>query len=247
MHVVDDDLRQDQIGALARTPARGAKVWEATVLLLDGRSLMRDCLARALAGEWSTARILAAGWERLNGGFSEAVDVCVASLDAGDGEGSIEQLARIRRALPETTIVVLSAERSVASVSRAAALGARGYFSTSDDLKVLVQGIRLVLVGGTALPVAVPSAAAAEAEMPAAPAREIEPRSGRFSVDLFTPKETDVLRCLANGKPNKIIAYELSICETTVKVHLRHIFKKIGATNRTHAALIAREMLGGES
>ena len=43
--------------------------------------------------------------------------------------------------------------------------------------------------------------------------------------------------------PNKLIAHELSICETTVKVHLRHIFRKLGTTNRTHAALLAREML----
>ena len=52
-----------------------------------------------------------------------------------------------------------------------------------------------------------------------------------------------MLRSLANGRPNKLIAYELLICETTVKVHLRHIFRKLGTTNRTHAALLAREML----
>ena len=60
---------------------------------------------------------------------------------------------------------------------------------------------------------------------------------------LFTPRELDVLRCLSVGKPNKLIAYELGMCETTVKVHLRHIFRKLGTTNRTHAALLAREML----
>ena len=67
----------------------------------------------------------------------------------------------------------------------------------------------------------------------------------RFTAELFTPKELEVLGSLANGRPNKLIAHELLICETTVKVHLRHIFRKLGTTNRTHAALLAREMLDG--
>ena len=53
----------------------------------------------------------------------------------------------------------------------------------------------------------------------------------------------EVLSGLGEGRPNKIIAYQLGICETTVKVHMRHIMRKLGATNRTHAALLAREML----
>ena len=56
-----------------------------------------------------------------------------------------------------------------------------------------------------------------------------------------------MLRSLATGRPNKLIAHELAICETTVKVHLRHIFRKLGTTNRTHAALLAREMLEGDA
>jgi DNA-binding NarL/FixJ family response regulator len=58
----------------------------------------------------------------------------------------------------------------------------------------------------------------------------------------LTPKETEILRRLKDGKPNKIIAYELDICESTVKVHMRQIMRKLSATNRTQAALIARQM-----
>jgi hypothetical protein len=52
-----------------------------------------------------------------------------------------------------------------------------------------------------------------------------------------------VVRALAAGRPNKLIAHGLDMCETTVKVHLRHVFRKLGCTNRTQAALLAREML----
>jgi DNA-binding NarL/FixJ family response regulator len=152
-------------------------------------------------------------------------------------------LERVRASFPRAGLVVLSDDGRYAAVARAASQGARGYFSTSVDLRVLVQGIRLVLVGGTAMPVAV----AAEAERAAPTVREpsTDTAVSRFSAGLFTPKEMEVLRSLATGRPNKLIAHELAICETTVKVHLRHIFRKLGTTNRTHAALLAREMLDG--
>ena len=94
-------------------------------------------------------------------------------------------------------------------------------------------------MGGTAMPVAV-------RHMTLARPREAAPTGrSQFSAELFTPKELEVLRSLATGRPNKLIAHELAICETTVKVHLRHIFRKLGTTNRTHAALLALDMLDG--
>jgi DNA-binding NarL/FixJ family response regulator len=216
----------------------------ATVLLVDGRPLVRECLARALRAEWPSARIAAAGWDGLeDAAAGHAVDVCLVSPD-GSGGGAEERaglLARVRAAFPGAALVVLSDDHRPASVARAAGHGARGCFSTSADLRVLVQGLRLVLAGGTAMPVAV----AAGPERAAPIAREPSPDAAvsGFSAGLFTPKEMEVLRSLVGGRPNKLIARELAVCETTVKVHLLHIFRKLGATNRTQAALLAREML----
>jgi DNA-binding NarL/FixJ family response regulator len=215
-------------------PAPHSDTAAATVLLIDGRPLVRECLCRGMAAEWPAARILATGWEGLADlAASARVDLCLVSLAGG---GSLE---RARAVFAEAALVALGDDEAYATVAAAAASGARGFFSTAVDLAVLVQGLRLVLMGGTAMPVAVGTAA---------PARVREPvRSGhsRFSAELFTPKELEVLRSLATGRPNKLIAHELAICETTVKVHLRHIFRKLGTTNRTHAALLAREMLEG--
>jgi DNA-binding NarL/FixJ family response regulator len=214
---------------------------EAEILLVDGRPLVRQCLAGALEAAWPAARVAATGWDQLDRGFhGREADVCLASLDGSASGPDEASLARLRAAFPGAALVVLSDDDRYPAVAKAAGLGARGYFSTSADLRVLVQGIRLVLVGGTAMPVAVAAAA------PAVPplAREPNPAAmSRFSAELFTPKEIEVLRSLASGRPNKLIAHELSICETTVKVHLRHIFRKLGTSNRTHAALLAREML----
>ena len=204
---------------------------QATVLLIDGRPLMRECLARGIRAEWPEVRLAVAGWSELAASGGSGVALCLVSLAGG---GSLET---VRSLLPDAALVVLGEDEGYSAVSRAAAQGARGYFTTAADLALLVQGMRLVLMGGTAMPLAVPARSAALPDPSL-------PRS-RFSAELFTPKELEVLQSLAKGLPNKLIAHELSICETTVKVHLRHIFRKLGTTNRTHAALVAREMLDG--
>jgi DNA-binding NarL/FixJ family response regulator len=217
---------------------------DATVLLVDGRPLVRECLARALRAEWPSARIAAAGWDGLDAAAAgHGVDACLVSPD-GAGGGAEELaglLARVRAAFPGAALVVLSDDHRPTSIARVAGHGARGCFSTSADLPVLVQGLRLVLAGGTAMPVAV--AAGSERPPPIARGPSQDAGGSGFSAALFTPRELEVLRSLAGGRPNKLIARELAICETTVKVHLRHIFRKLGTTNRTQAALLAREML----
>ena len=215
------------------TPTR-----EATVLLIDGRPLVRECLAHALRAEWPAANLLTTGWDTLAWpAGAGAVDLCLACEDVSGGM----PLGRLTAAFPGAALVVLSDDQNSASIARAADQGVRGYFSTSVELRVLAQGLRLVLVGGTALPVAVAPLATEQRAPRAVPA---EARAlSRFSAELFTPKELEVLRSLGSGRQNKLIAHELTICETTVKVHLRHIFRKLGTTNRTHAALLARDLL----
>ena len=219
-----------------RLPAPPARLDAAvaTVLLIDGRPLMRECLTRGMRAEWPAARLAAIGWGQLETvAASEHVDLCLVSMGTG---GTVE---RARAAFPQAALVVLSDDDAYADVAAAATQGARGFFSTAVDLAVLVQGIRLVLMGGTAMPIALPPTT------PARPREAAPAGRSQFSAELFTPKELEVLRSLATGRPNKLIAHELAICETTVKVHLRHIFRKLGTTNRTHAALLAREMLEG--
>jgi DNA-binding NarL/FixJ family response regulator len=63
----------------------------------------------------------------------------------------------------------------------------------------------------------------------------------------FSPRQQEVLRRLWMGKPNKTIAYELSMCESTVKVHIRNIMKKLHVTNRTQVVVLTRpSSIGGD-
>ena len=148
-----------------------------------------------------------------------------------------EDLALLAERLPGVPVAVVVAGHDPALAALVARGGARAVFPTGAPLRLLAQGLRFVLLGGTALP-----AAAAAVPEPPSPAD----RGGKApwsGLDLLTPREAEVVRALAAGMPNKLIAYELDMCETTVKVHLRHVFRKLGCTNRTQAALLAREML----
>jgi DNA-binding NarL/FixJ family response regulator len=77
------------------------------------------------------------------------------------------------------------------------------------------------------------------AQAKAAPSNAAE-RGGATSV-AFSPRQLQVLGMLQKGKPNKVIAYELGMAEATVKVHIRHIMKKLNARNRTQVVLMTRD------
>jgi DNA-binding NarL/FixJ family response regulator len=124
------------------------------------------------------------------------------------------------------------------------ALGAAGVVPLSASAEIAIAAVRLMLVGGYCLPPEAPPAVAPpslrEPGQDAAPTLRREPRDADERVDdhhNLTLRECDVLRSLRAGHPNKIIAFDLGISESTVKVHLRNIMKKMNASNRIQVAL----------
>jgi DNA-binding NarL/FixJ family response regulator len=118
------------------------------------------------------------------------------------------------------------------------ALGVAGVVQHEASLAVAIAAIQLMWVGGSCFP-AEPSRDeenAAAQSSPAPPAPEPSRRMAYCELAL-TSRECDVLRMLREGRQNKIIAFELGISESTVKVHLRNMMKKLHASNRTQVAL----------
>jgi DNA-binding NarL/FixJ family response regulator len=113
----------------------------------------------------------------------------------------------------------------------------RGYIPTSLSPRIATAAVRLMLAGGTFAPLALTAGfpqASNRNDLPA-------PADGQAAQDYrLTYREAEVLQLLQLGKPNKIIAFELAISESTVKVHVRNIMKKLHATNRTQVALLLR-------
>jgi DNA-binding NarL/FixJ family response regulator len=149
-------------------------------------------------------------------------------------------LKRILGVLPENPVLLLTDSIRAADVAAAMAMGAKGYLSSSASMDLLIQVLRLLMVGGMAFPATKGDGDAVPAAAYSADRNDL-PACGP-SIDLFTPRELQILAALSEGKPNKIIAYEFSICETTVKVHVSHVMRKLGAKNRTHAALLAKDI-----
>ena len=128
--------------------------------------------------------------------------------------------------LSSVPVVVLSNDRPASQVSELLSSGIRGFIPTSIGTEVAVRAIHLVKAGGTFVP--------------ASYLGSMLDRSvhGGEQREVFTHRQKQVLEALRQGKPNKIIAYELNMCESTVKVHVRTIMKKLKAKSRTQAAYL---------
>ena len=111
-------------------------------------------------------------------------------------------------------------------------VGIRGFLATDVSLDIAIETMKFVRAGGVFVP--------ADSLL----AARSNPSSASIEQCLFTARQIAVLKLLRQGKSNKIIAYELTMCESTVKVHVRSIMKKLKAKNRTHAAFIATDFLG---
>ena len=242
MHQPPAEFAVDTIAS----PAGGTRqVRTATALILSREILLGECMAAALSAELPALEVVAMRPDEAQRWQREPLQICVLSAHSPDDAALAKDLGLLAEELPQVPVVVVGDADVPSLVAAAVRHGARGFFPTSGSLRLLVQGIRLVLLGGTALPAVIP-AEATPSRAPEAPATD-RPEASWAELELFTPRETQVLRALATGRPNKLIAYDLSMWETTVKVHLRHIFRKLGCTNRTYAALIAREMIGEDT
>ncbi|SFL92846.1 DNA-binding response regulator, NarL/FixJ family, contains REC and HTH domains [Methylorubrum salsuginis] len=113
-------------------------------------------------------------------------------------------------------------------------LGVRGVLSTSSSLGILHGVINLIRSGGIYVP---PDC------MIAAQRAYTNPSVSLGSDAAFTPRQSAIIAAIRKGTPNKIIAYELGMCESTVKVHIRNIMKKLKVRNRTELAFKASNLM----
>lgn len=148
-------------------------------------------------------------------------DVTLMDLRLPDMSG-IDSLIAIRGEFPEARIIMLTTFDGDVEVQRALEAGARGFLLKNMPPKDLLEGIRQVHAGKKQIP----------AELAAHLAEHLGDES-------LTPREIDVLRHIAGGNRNRDIAEQLFISEETVKVHIKHIMEKLGATDRTQAVAIA--------
>ncbi|MBN9046600.1 MAG: response regulator transcription factor [Rhizobiales bacterium] len=136
-------------------------------------------------------------------------------------------------------IILLADKEEIAQVVRALEYGVKGYIPTSVNVTICVKALRLAMAGGTFVPA---SSVLALCHASEGGGERMQPLGG-----MFTQRQAEVVNALRRGKANKIIAYELKLRESTVKVHIRNIMKKLKASNRTEVACIINELFPSET
>jgi DNA-binding NarL/FixJ family response regulator len=218
------------------------------VALIDPKPLTRRSIADLLAKAFPESAMVAASTcdellkideRRIGTPNLVVVHIRSAGLTSTYVQSALE-LLRLR--LPETSVVVLADSEDVDEINRALAHGVRGYIPTSVECGIAVAALRLIGAGGTFVPADALRSTAAK------PNDQLEgERQRRSGGRDLTPRELSVIDLLREGKPNKLIAARLDMQESTVKVHVRNILKKLNATNRTHAAFVANRLLGKDA
>jgi DNA-binding NarL/FixJ family response regulator len=233
-----------RITGAATAATEGAKRPVTSWFVLIDRQRLRRSWVLASLGEWelggrltplsSAAEIapqLADGANR--------IDVVILSIGGATvaDPAVAEDLRWLRTHLAQVPVVVLADREDPASMAMALRAGVRGYLPTSTEPDVARHALALVLAGGSYAP---PVALLAD-EQEGATATP-EPLRPCDLLAKLTPRQRQVLELLGQGRPNKVIAQRLAMCESTVKVHVRQIMRKLGATNRTEVALKLREL-----
>jgi DNA-binding NarL/FixJ family response regulator len=150
----------------------------------------------------------------------------VISLTDLQSEGEFRLLADLA---PNMRSIVIAKNDDLDAALAALSFGANGYISTNDQFSIFVEALRFVAGGGTYV---APKCLVAPKNSPVTPVDNTVAGG-------LTNRELAVIKAIRQGKPNKVIAYELNMCESTVKVHVRHVMKKLQARNRTDLAVKA--------
>ena len=229
-------------------PRRSARVREKpslVIALVDPRPLTRRSIAEMLTKALPDSMTVAASSceelieiEKRPIASPNLIIVYIRSAAVTDAcVQSALELVRLR--LPQARVVVLSDRNDVENVNEALTCGVWGYIPTSVEAEVAFAALRLINAGGTYVPAQERTPRTAKLGI------GVESQRPRLSDELdLTPRELSVLDLLREGKPNKLIAAGLSMEESTVKVHVRNILKKLHAANRTQAASVANRLLG---
>ncbi|HGM5489854.1 TPA: two-component system response regulator NarL [Serratia fonticola] len=202
----------------------------ATILLIDDHPMLRNGVKQLISMDPQLQVIAEASNGEQGVELAEQHDPDLILLDLNmPGMNGLETLDRLRQTSLSGRVVVFSVSNHEDDVVNALKRGADGYLLKDMEPEELLKALHQAAAGQMVL---------SEALTPvlAASLRENRPAAER-DIQQLTPRERDILKLIAQGLPNKMIARKLTITESTVKVHVKHLLKKMKLKSRVEAAV----------
>ncbi|WP_439109750.1 response regulator transcription factor [Lentibacter sp.] len=194
------------------------------ILIADDHVLVSETIAAYLeqSGLQNIVTVQSLDEALAKAAASESLELVLLDWRMPGMEG-LQGLSRMKDVVTDAPVAMMSGMASPEIAQEAISMGAAGFVPKTLGAKSLVSTIRLIMSGETYVPF------------------EFMKDAGREAIPNLTRREAEVLRCVCAGKPNKQIARELELKEVTVKLHVKTMCRKLGAANRTQAAMIARD------
>ncbi|TDP62267.1 response regulator [Roseateles toxinivorans] len=211
------------------------------LLVVDDHSLFRRGLIALLSQHENLSVVGEAGDAGEAQRLVAALQPDVLLLDNHlPGVRGVDALPALREAAPQTRVLMLTVSENEADLAQALHAGAQGYLLKTIDGDALLAAIEACARGESVISPELTGklVTALQSALRPAPA---ETQSPADPLDALSPRERDTLREIARGASNKEIARTLEIAETTVKIHVQHILRKLNLSSRVQAAVFASE------
>jgi DNA-binding NarL/FixJ family response regulator len=234
-----DGLRRDARRTFSPTDvtvrAMAAPSSPPRAILIEPRQLIRDCLANGIRAT-SDLEVIALPsveeWVKISG-HTRANIVLLSGFERKGRQELTESIRVLLGAKRRIPTIIFSDEEDIEHVVNMLNHDVEGFIPTNMSLNIAAEAMRLVRAGGVFVPVDYMKSGGGSTETDA----------GRNPLqEIFTARQIDIVEALRKGKANKTIAYELNLQESTVKVHIRNIMKKLRARNRTEVAFIVSNL-----
>lgn len=203
-----------------------------SILVVDDHPLYCDALVTTLKRIFSPDRIETACCLADAVAIEFKPDLILLDLKLPDVQG-LSGFIQIRDQMPDVPVVVISSEMNDKLIANVMALGGTGFISKDATKSDLKDALEQIAQGGKCFP-----SGFRKLSKPIEADSTIVDLARRLA-DL-TPQQTRILHLICDGKPNKQIAYELSLAEATVKAHVTALLRRLGVRNRTQAALLVQ-------
>jgi len=202
------------------------------ILLVDDHALFRSGIHALLQRheEFSVVGEAADGMEGFKQAISLAPDIILLDLNM-PGLSGLETLRMLKESLPTICVVMLTVSEDAEDLLAAVRAGANGYLLKNTDMQAFIDGLKRAIKGEAVI----------SPQLTGKLMLGLQGGDSATEKEGLSPREREVLALLAGGASNKELARRLELAESTVKIHIQHILRKLNLTSRVQAAVYAIE------